>query len=91
MSAERPRAASLTMSRRSSTSARRTSGSGATGPSRPHGEARTLVDTTGPGGNLAADVEGLTIYHVDHNTGYLIASSQGDDTYAVYTREAGNA
>lgn len=52
--------------------------------------ARVLVDRTGKGGHLTADVEGLTLYRTSRRTGYLIASSQGDDTYAIYTREGNN-
>ena len=33
---------------------------------------------------LVADVEGMDIYRVDADTAYLIVSSQGDYTYAVY-------
>ncbi len=45
----------------------------------------------GGGDVLSADVEGLTIYPTGPGTGWLLASSQGDDTFAVYTREGGNA
>ena len=55
------------------------------------GAARTLVDTTRGRGRLANDVEGLTIAYGARGTGYLIASSQGDDTFAVYRREGNNA
>ncbi|HET9223437.1 MAG TPA: phytase, partial [Roseiflexaceae bacterium] len=55
------------------------------------GEARTQVDTTGSGGHLAADVEGLTIYDAGGGRGYLIASSQGDNTFVLYRREGANA
>ncbi len=59
---------------------------------------RFLVDNTGESGNLAADVEGLTIYYADGEQGYLIASSQGEDdrehpladTFAVYRRDGNN-
>ncbi len=40
---------------------------------------------------LSADVEGLTIYYAFGNTGYLLASSQGDNTFAVYDRLGENA
>jgi 3-phytase len=51
----------------------------------------TLVDATKPiGTNLTADAEGLTIYYTANGTGYLLASSQGDSTFAVYTREGNN-
>ncbi|GAA2910434.1 phytase [Streptosporangium fragile] len=39
------------------------------------------------GEHLSADAEGLTIYYGGDGDGYLIASSQGDDTFAVYDRE----
>jgi 3-phytase len=42
------------------------------------------------GTHLRADVEGLSIYRRDDGRGYLIASSQGDSTYAVYDRAPGN-
>ncbi|MFB4262582.1 phytase [Nonomuraea sp. GTA35] len=38
------------------------------------------------GSHLSADAEGLTIYE-DGDDGYLLASSQGDDTFAVYDRD----
>ncbi|MEU7003390.1 phytase [Nonomuraea sp. NPDC046570] len=43
------------------------------------------------GEHLAADAEGLTIYDSeDDGDGYLLASSQGDNTFAVYEREGDN-
>jgi len=51
---------------------------------------KTKVDTVGPGGNLVADVEGLTIAYESDGKGYLIASSQGNSTFAVYKREGAN-
>ena len=54
------------------------------------GSTRTLVDSTGAG-NLDADVEGLTIYYAGAQGGYLLASSQGSDEFAVYRRDAGNS
>ncbi len=54
------------------------------------GNTRTLVDKTGTGGHLTADVEGLAIYYTSDNKGYLIASSQGNSTLVVYTREGNN-
>lgn len=53
----------------------------------------TLIAKTGvgkdPEGTLNSDVEGLAIYAPDANdpeAGYLIASSQGNNTYLVYDR-----
>jgi 3-phytase len=55
------------------------------------GAAKTLVDTsTARGGHLEMDVEGLTIYYKSDGTGYLIASSQGNNSYTVYAREGNN-
>ena len=51
---------------------------------------RTLVARVGEHG-LAADVEGLTIYYGTGSKGYLIASSQGANTFQVYEREAPHA
>lgn len=45
----------------------------------------------GYGGNhLSADVEGLTIYYAAGSRGYLLASSQGDNTFAVYEQLGNN-
>ncbi|MBI3977131.1 MAG: phytase [Chloroflexi bacterium] len=52
---------------------------------------RTMVDATGSDGHLTADVEGLTIYHAGNSKGYLLASSQGSNSFAVYQREGENA
>ena len=48
------------------------------------GTSRYSVDTTA--GALDADIEGLALYYGAGSTGYLIASSQGDNTFAVYER-----
>ncbi len=39
---------------------------------------------------LTDDVEGLTIYYGKNGTGYLLVSSQGDNTFVAYTREGNN-
>lgn len=49
------------------------------------GTTRALVDRVGAG-RLDADVEGLAIYEIGRAAGYLIASSQGSDSFAVYDR-----
>ena len=46
----------------------------------------TLADIDGE--ILAADVEGMDLFLGPNGTGYLIASSQGNDSYAVYDRQA---
>ncbi|PSB56865.1 hypothetical protein C7B61_20250, partial [filamentous cyanobacterium CCP1] len=54
-------------------------------------EPGVLIDRVKPEGKaLEADVEGLTIYYGADGTGYLLASSQGDSTFAVYSREGNN-
>jgi 3-phytase len=55
------------------------------------GDARTSVDTTGPGGHLISQVEGLAIYDAGTGQGYLIASSQGANSFVLYRREGSNA
>jgi PKD repeat protein len=55
------------------------------------GTVRIQIDTTGAGGHLTPDVEGLTIYQAGGGAGYLLASSQGDSSYAVYGRQPPHA
>jgi 3-phytase len=50
---------------------------------------RTLIGQVGRDA-LAADVEGLALYRTPGGDGYLIASNQGDDTFAVFDRVAPN-
>ena len=54
------------------------------------GDARKLVDSVDENGNLTADVEGLSIYYGENGSGYLVASNQGADSYALYERSAEN-
>jgi myo-inositol-hexaphosphate 3-phosphohydrolase len=50
---------------------------------------RILVDGTDVnGGHITADVEGLTVVHEAGGGGFLLASSQGDDSFNVYRRQA---
>lgn len=48
----------------------------------------SLVDEVDGASGLAADIEGLTIYETGETSGYLLASSQGNNSYAVYSRQA---
>lgn len=51
-----------------------------------------LMDTVKPqGAVLEPDVEGLTIYYGPDGSGYLLVSSQGNNTFAVYERGGDNA
>ncbi|MCC6699649.1 MAG: phytase [Candidatus Hydrogenedentes bacterium] len=52
---------------------------------------RMLIDRTGPEGHLTADVEGMAIYREENGAGYLLVSSQGSDSYAVYERGGAHA
>jgi myo-inositol-hexaphosphate 3-phosphohydrolase len=59
------------------------------------GSGRTRVDDVGSGGNLVADIEGLTLVHLPDGGGYLIASAQnvadpGNSFFAVYERTGSN-
>ena len=54
------------------------------------GEERTLVDSTDGNGNLTGDVEGMAIYYGQDGGGYLVASNQGADNYALYKRAGDN-
>jgi len=53
------------------------------------GDRPTRVAKVGEHG-LTRDVEGLALYCAAGGKGYLIASSQGSDTFIVYTREGDN-
>ena len=53
--------------------------------------APVLMDSVSTlGGNLTADVEGITIYYKPDGTGYIIVSSQNADAFDVYHREGNN-
>ncbi|MFB9311121.1 3-phytase [Agromyces hippuratus] len=59
----------------------------------PETEECAVVDSDdgGFGGSvLEADAEGVDLYYGPGATGYLIVSSQGDDTFAVYERQGRN-
>lgn len=53
------------------------------------GDTISIVRPTGSP-ELKPDLEGLGLYYGADGTGYLVASSQGDSSYAVYTREGNN-
>ncbi len=51
----------------------------------------TLIPQTGSDNpNIKYDMEGLSIYYADNKTGYLLASSQGNHSYAVFERQGNN-
>ena len=47
-----------------------------------------VIDRVDGETGLAADIEGLTLYRTGNGTGYLIASSQGNNSFAVYDRQS---
>jgi 3-phytase len=51
------------------------------------GTLRTSVAATSAAGPLMSNVEGLTLVYGSGGAGYLIASSQGSNSFAVYARE----
>lgn len=53
------------------------------------GTDRVLIDGTGINGHLRADIEGLALYKRADGSGYLLASSQGNNTFCVYDRQSG--
>lgn len=55
------------------------------------GAPRVQVDRTGAGGHLTSNVEGLALASGADGTGYLVASSQGSSSYALYRRAGDNA
>jgi 3-phytase len=55
------------------------------------GAAGTLIAEVSPSGPLVGQVEGLTLAYGRDGAGYLFASSQGDNSYAVFRREDDNA
>lgn len=54
-------------------------------------EQRRLVDRVEGSTTIHDDVEGVSIYDLGGGRGYVVASSQGNDSYAVYRREGDNA
>ena len=53
--------------------------------------AAVAVDAVGGPSGVRADVEGMAIYSIDETRGYLVVSSQGDYSYAVYDRTGDHA
>jgi 3-phytase len=54
------------------------------------GDDRKLVDSIAENEYLTGDVEGLSIYYGKDGAGYLVASNQGADNYALYERQGDN-
>ncbi|MDR6224193.1 phytase [Desmospora profundinema] len=56
----------------------------------PDGDGEPTIVDRADGNRLHGDIEGLTLYYGAKGNGYLIASSQGDDSYAIYDRKGKN-
>jgi 3-phytase len=54
------------------------------------GDARTSVAALEGSETIVADLEGIGLYDLGGGRGYLVMSSQGNNTYAVYRREGDN-
>ena len=55
------------------------------------GPARTMLATVTDNPALKDDMEGIGLFAMDGGKGYLVVSSQGNDSYAVFRREGDNA
>jgi len=56
------------------------------------GSEKVTVDVpTTQGGHFTPDLEGLTLYYRSDGGGYLLASSQGSDSFNIYERGGDNA
>jgi 3-phytase len=55
------------------------------------GSAMTAVDRVESNPAIKDDIEGMGIYDLGDGRGYVVVSSQGNDTYAVYRREGDHA
>jgi len=53
--------------------------------------ARTLVASVADNPALKDDLEGVSLYRQPEGAGYLVLSSQGNDTYALFRRDGSNA
>lgn len=51
------------------------------------GDTMTAVDRVADNDRIRDDLEGVGLYDLGGGRGYLVVSSQGNDTYAVYRRE----
>ena len=56
-------------------------------PAAEGGNDKTIVERIADNPAVKDDYEGLGIYDLGDGRGYIVVSSQGNDTYAVYRRE----
>ena len=55
------------------------------------GDARTAIDRVDGNPAIKDDLEGMGIYDLGGGRGYIVVSSQGNDSYAVYRRDGDHA
>ena len=55
------------------------------------GDFGSLIAKVSPSGPLVGQVEGLTLAYGEDGAGYLMASSQGSNSYALFDRDGDNA
>ncbi|WP_414901627.1 phytase [Sphingomonas flavalba] len=55
------------------------------------GDTRKQVDSVAANPSLKDDLEGVSLYDLGKGRGYLVVSSQGNNSYAVYDRDGTNA
>ncbi len=55
------------------------------------GDAKTAIDRVDANPAIRDDIEGMGLYDLGDGRGYIVVSSQGNDTYAVYRREGDRA
>jgi len=55
------------------------------------GDAMTAIDHVDRNPAIKADLEGMGIYDLGDGRGYIVVSSQGNDSYAVYRRDGDHA
>ncbi|GED03256.1 phytase [Bacillus atrophaeus] len=56
----------------------------------PNGGTQGSIIDRADGKHLTSDIEGLTIYYAPDGKGYIMASSQGNNSYAIYERQGSN-
>ena len=55
------------------------------------GDAMTAIDRVDSNPAIKDDIEGMGIYDLGNGRGYIVISSQGNNTYAVYRRDGDHA
>ncbi|MGH9034516.1 MAG: phytase, partial [Acidimicrobiia bacterium] len=59
-------------------------------PAEPGSSEATLIDRIGAGGGLVAGVDALAVIDTAEGPGWILASSESDETFSFYRRDAGH-